>query len=366
MDSTAVSTAISSSEPEPSTSGRPDPPSILDLPFRLPNQNLISLGMLSPPSDADLESLMGSWLMAEDATRAAIRRVDSRQGQAILDRRGGNCAGLGYPNIMPGTDAIRQITVRLDRPLTRSQGPPAKYLSPRGSSNLLYIPPGTVVTTLSDISIPVAITEGAKKTLSLSRLSRLTSDQRLLPVGISGVWNWRGRRLDGDGTGPIADLDLVVWIRRKVYIIFDSDTADKPDVRRAREALATELSHRGAEVRLVDLPAIAAGEKSGVDDLLAHPDFGPGKVLELISSAKVFETKEFGAGTQAGNRRYEMTEQGTFRLIGSDAKDEKRLQFIQFHRRHHHRTSSKIMEPRSIPVNSRSRLGSKGRRKASP
>src|ERR1022692_1861987 len=44
-------------------------------------------------------------------------------------------------------------------------------LGPPGRGNLLYFVPGTSTTLLSDTSVPIAITEGAKKTIALYRLS---------------------------------------------------------------------------------------------------------------------------------------------------------------------------------------------------
>ena len=59
------------------------------------------------------------------------------------------------------------------------------------------------------------------------------TDQRFLPVGLSGVWNWRG--VVGKTTGPngerqdvkgtILDLDRVIWRGRKVIILFDANVA---------------------------------------------------------------------------------------------------------------------------------------------
>ncbi len=76
------------------------------------------------------------------------------------------------------------------------------------------------------------MTEGEFKTLALWRLAHHQSDTpRFLPLGLAGVWNWRGTV--GKTTGPngdrrdvkgvIRDLDLVVWEGRRVIIAFDAD-----------------------------------------------------------------------------------------------------------------------------------------------
>jgi putative DNA primase/helicase len=103
------------------------------------------------------------------------------------------------------------------------------------------------------------------------------------------VWAWqkkRDRDADGKGTGPrelIPDLDGVAWQGRKVFITFDSDLTDKPDVQWAEYHLADVLRQCGAEVRAVRLPAEADGSKNGLDDFLVR--HGPDLLPELVASA---------------------------------------------------------------------------------
>src|SRR6185369_4682397 len=79
--------------------------------------------------------------------------------------------------------------------------PEAKYLGAPKSGNRLYVPPGITTEQLRDVTIPIAITEGEKKALALSRLARHETDRpRFIPVAIAGVWNWRG--VIGKGTTP--------------------------------------------------------------------------------------------------------------------------------------------------------------------
>ena len=62
-----------------------------------------------------------------------------------------------------------------------------------------------------------------------------------LPIGLSGVWNWRGRigkDTDETGTcvdqiGPIPDLDRVEWRDRLVTIVFDPDVSSNLSVSKA-------------------------------------------------------------------------------------------------------------------------------------
>jgi putative DNA primase/helicase len=176
----------------------------------------------------------------------------------------------------------------------------AKYLSPPGRGNLLYFVPMTDQTWLIDTKLPICITEGEKKTLALWALSwQRSSDSattpRFLPVGLPGVWNWRGtvgKTNDEGGArrdvkGPIRDLSRIKWDGRVVDIIFDTNVAINPNVRAARRELAKELTRRGAIVRFVDLPQIEG--VNGVDDLLAAK--GAEFVLGLIAHAKPAQAK---------------------------------------------------------------------------
>ena len=59
---------------------------------------------------------------------------------------------------------------------------------------MLYLVAGTDQALLHDATLPIVITEGEFKTLALFRLAihRSPNGPRFLPVGVSGVYNWRG------------------------------------------------------------------------------------------------------------------------------------------------------------------------------
>jgi hypothetical protein len=132
------------------------------------------------------------------------------------------------------------------------------------------------------------VTEGEFKALALWRLANHGSPVRpkFLPLGLSGVYNWRGTigktvgpdgsRLDVKGTIP--DLDWVAWQDRKVVIAYDADAVIKAPVRIARSELAAHLRGRGALVGFLEWD-LAKGK--GIDDHLAVA--GPDGVLDEIS-----------------------------------------------------------------------------------
>jgi len=248
----------------------------------------------NPLTDADYASLARRWIDKELADAARIRRVDSDTGRLLIGRRDhGSFEGLAIPYFLPGELHVRDWRLRRDHPdIEYKSGKPkerGKYLSPPGRKNMVYFVPGTSVDLLKSVSVPIIITEGEFKTLALWRLANHESaDPRFLPLGLGGVWNWRGTV--GKTTGPngdrrdvkgvIPDLDLVAWEGRRVIIVFDADVDKNEQVEIARNLLARELRTRGAEVAVVTWD-IAQGK--GVDDLLAT--VGPEKVLELLEGA---------------------------------------------------------------------------------
>ncbi|MBY0455977.1 MAG: DUF3854 domain-containing protein, partial [Gemmataceae bacterium] len=209
-------------------------------------------------------------LLGDYLTAAAARALGPCLAFPFLDVRGevvtwAPAGGKG------GTATRPFARLKPDSPRTRG-GKAAKYESPRGGGNRAYLPPG-VGALLADPTCELVIVEGEKKALAGTQHGFPT-------VGLSGVWNWTLKRAKdpatGRGTGPrelIPDLAAVNWSGRPVTIVFDSDLADKPAVAWARWHLAQTLAARGAEVRVVDLPA-GDGAKCGLDDfLLAHgPD----------------------------------------------------------------------------------------------
>jgi len=241
----------------------------------------------------DYSALEARWIDRSLATRAQLRRVDSMIGGQIVGRRSGNCAGILIPYFRPGSDRVRDYRLRRDQPDLEydSAGtlkPRRKYLSPPGRSNMLYLVPGTAPSLLRNPELPILITEGEFKTIALWRLAHhgTSTPPRFVPLGVSGVYNWRGtigktvgpngNRLDVKG--PIPDLDWVTWAGRRVVIAYDADAVSKEIVRIARSELTAHLRGRGAWVGFLEWDS-AKGK--GIDDHLAI--VGPDAVLDAIS-----------------------------------------------------------------------------------
>jgi predicted P-loop ATPase len=153
---------------------------------------------------------------------------------------------------------------------------------------MLYMVPGTGRTLLNDSELPIIVTEGEFKTLALWRLANYgsVSRPRFLPVGVSGVYNWRstiGKTVGPDGSrldvkGAIKDLDWITWDRRRVIIAYDADAVTRELVRIARSELAAHLRGRGALVGFLEWDGTKG---KGIDDDLAT--VGPELVLDAIA-----------------------------------------------------------------------------------
>jgi len=225
-----------------------------------------------------------SFIDRDLANKAGLRRVDDREGAEIVGRKieaGANYSGMVFPYFEPDKyDRPREYRLRRDQPDIEQTNAGVlkernKYLSPQGRSNFLFFTPGTSKQQLSDVELPIVIVEGEKKALAGHRLANFDSNSaRFLSIGVSGVWNWRGtvgKASAPNGKrvsvkGPIADLDLITWTGRRVYILFDSNVHSNDAVAKARIALAKELEKRGADVFLADLPENCG--VNGIDDYL--------------------------------------------------------------------------------------------------
>jgi hypothetical protein len=265
-------------------------------------------------TEQDLAKLEAAWIPAELAAGALLRRVTSVDGAQLVGRKpGDNCAGVIFPYVWPGEASAREYRLRRDTPDLKMEGgrqrETGKYLAAPGRGNLLYFFPGTPAAWLKEADLPIVITEGEKKTLALWRLawhdlSDSSEHARFLPVGLSGVWNWRGtvaRQSGPNGErvavkGAIPDFGRIEWKERKVIILFDANVKTNESVGAARTELARYLIHEcGAHVFYADMPKKEG--VNGVDDLLAAA--GPDKVLQILDKAKEAKVKEAKTATAA-------------------------------------------------------------------
>src|SRR5687768_14060515 len=153
---------------------------------RSDDSNIISLGMDLTAND--LAALDNNYITPEQAKQAGIFRVNSREGAALVGRNGrGDYSGIVFPYYWPGESKPREYRLRRDHPDLEEQPdglPPkekAKYLSPPGRANKIYIPPRIDPADLDNTELPIVVVEGEKKCLALHRLS-VESGERFFPI----------------------------------------------------------------------------------------------------------------------------------------------------------------------------------------
>jgi hypothetical protein len=224
------------------------------------------LGRMAAVTDVRLSTAHRTMLLEESSINSQIverRGYRTVGSKADLERLGFGRAQRNTPALLipiyGPTGEVVLYQSRPDKPRIKN-GRPVKYETPGGQRMALDMHPDAQ-SRLADPDVPLFITEGIKKEDAL--VSR-----GLCAVGLIGVWNWRGTNEHG-GKTALAEWEYVALDGRKVYIVFDSDVMEKPEVYAALSRLKAFLESRGAAVRLIYLPAGKGGAKQGVDDYLA-------------------------------------------------------------------------------------------------
>jgi hypothetical protein len=267
-------------------------------------------------TEEDYRSLEERWISLGHADAALLRRADNHLGVEMTGQQGrpGYYSGILIPYIWPGEDSVRDYRLRRDRPdMEQDAGgnlkPRRKYLAPPGRGNMLYLPPQADAWLLKNLGIPLVIVEGELKMLALWRLAwhhrgDTAEDPAFLPVGLQGVYSWRGivgKTTDAHGErvdvrGPIPDLGRLEWADRYVTLVFDADVMRNLDVSEARRRLTDELEDRGAVVAWLQWPDGVPANRKGIDDYLAA--YGPDQVARMLSQSKVVTRRRKRVATE--------------------------------------------------------------------
>lgn len=155
---------------------------------------------------------------------------------------------LGRGDIDPKIDGIvipyddNCIRARLTPPMI-VDGNEAKYLSPVGAKNKLYIPK-SVQAILQDTSHLLLFTEGELKALK-------GAQDGFFCIGLGGVYGFRS------GGYLLEDFNKIELKNRNVAVVMDSDADFNFSVIKAGYSLAIELSKSGAKTRVLALPEIS-------------------------------------------------------------------------------------------------------------
>ena len=246
-----------------------------------------------PLTQVHVEELKASGITHEVAKARGYRSVKSSSEVEMLGFKRyqvpqSRMPGLVVPMYNPGSsDQPDSYQIKMATPRT-ARGREIKYETPSGLRNILDVNPAATQR-IADPTEPLWIVEGLKKADAL-----LSAGQ--VAVGIAGVWAWRGTNSAG-GKTALAAFDDIALNGRTVYVCFDSDTFDKPQVRAAMERLVHYLRARGAEAKFLVVPAGSGGEKVGADDFLV----AGGTIEQLVGHA----LDELPNGNQGSRIQYE-------------------------------------------------------------
>ncbi len=234
------------------------------------------IASLNPNHKADL---LKSGLSEKTIQESGIHSIsDPARIRSILNCSPKIAKSFGSVMVIPFTDLDGRngySRIRPDKPRTDSNGRKIKYESPVGEPNQAYIPASVrdKLTTKHELFI----TEGEKKALK-------GSQEGFPTIGLVGVHGWKAK---GEAR-LLPTLERIDWRGRSVYVVFDSDIREKPQVQSAESWLCHILQTFGANVKVVRLPDGPIGDdgkpaKIGLDDYLVAN--GPSDFAKLLESA---------------------------------------------------------------------------------
>lgn len=224
-----------------------------------------------------LEDLARSGLTAKDAGRMRLELLgDSKRGawarKAVGDRR-----AYVIPYFGPGGAPADFERVRfLGEPPLDRRGKPLRYLQPGSSAPQVYFPPLVDwAAVAADPTVPVILTEGEKKSYAGCKFL----GKKNPVIGLGGVYSFGSKGLH---ESLLPELQPYFRDGRKVIVCFDREPSPNPDVARACNRLARQARINKAEAWRLELPAMAPGQKVGLDDALVG--LGADAVLGLLES----------------------------------------------------------------------------------
>lgn len=245
--------------------------------------------IFSAISDSLLEHHYQEWkssAVSDEIIKLNTRSVlDGREADKLLNlnskRRWKHSEALvpGWmvSGIDPLTDepTLQGVQLKPDNPPVGANGKPLKYLGAKEFEAAPLFLRNVIdeywKSIIMDLSLPVIITEGAKKAGAL-----LTAGYAA--ISIPGVSTCRklGRLHQ--------NLELFAKVGRRFYLCFDNDILYKVQVKKALIKLAAELAAQGSKVYIILLPEGAA---KGCDDYIAA--FGKENFDSLVENAATFE-----------------------------------------------------------------------------
>ncbi len=135
--------------------------------------------------------------------------------------------------------------LRFDTPQKSSEGKPVRYMQKSNTDLKCYFIPSTKEQLL-DPKVPICVTEGEKKLLSL--YSALGTEKFAF-AAYPGCWNWKKKEQKQLG----GEWEQIPFANRKVILIPDTDFFYNASVFSAISSFIKILCRLGAKVQLIDL-----------------------------------------------------------------------------------------------------------------
>ena len=263
---------------------------------------------------SDIEHRSKSFLDEKTLRLGGIRRVSDDVGHQILDittrKKGVNYDGLAIPYFNVWNDnQVIEYNLRRDKPdYEKNQNgelkEKRKYVKPRSTKNLLYIPPMIKAEWLEAKSKKlIVIVEGEFKALALARIAsdNWTSDKwHFLPLAISGVDNFKTKAKVIKASGEkvtasvgLPEFEKIEWKGAKVIICFDSDIEDKPNVKAARYRINRFFRDKKIKTFNLDFPKEIDGiQTKGIDDYLGAIELSFDANTAIDAALELIETAQ--------------------------------------------------------------------------
>jgi hypothetical protein len=243
---------------------------------------------LSKASSLAEAKLQSSGLTAKDAKLLRIHALSRQETQSLhpsfkpvcslkleyFDHKGK--PATDWPGVKKQFYRLRYLEAVTD--FDALTGKPPKYVQEPNTAPVAYFAPNqNWIKILNNPNEPLIITEGELKAAKACKEGFPT-------IGLGGVYNWRSVKL---GLTWLPGLEPINWLRRNVYICFDTDYKTNTNVCNALRELADELHRRGAFAHVVSLPEIKDVPKVGLDDFLVHAGHTAKEQLkELLNMAE--------------------------------------------------------------------------------
>lgn len=215
---------------------------------------------------------LGFQVLDAKATKALSKNFEARAAFVIPYYEPLSRYALGTPPFY----RIRYLT---EPPASAFGERPTKvirYTNERGQRPYAYFPMLQFVAwpqVLSDVETPLLVTEGELKAACACKNGFPT-------IGLGGVDSFGSKRFNLE---LLPELEQIAWAGRRVYLVYDSDAAHKPEVRAALMRLGGVLGKRGALTFEVPLPDVLADGKTGLDDFIVAR--GVGAVEDLLEAS---------------------------------------------------------------------------------